>query len=362
MKILHVINSLQMGGAEKLISEIGPRLNILGNETDVLVFDGSQTFFMQELKDKKVKVICLWNGQKKPYDIRNLIKMLPIVKNYDIIHSHTTPAQLFAMLSCLFSLSKAKLVTTEHSTNNHRRGKWFYKLLDKWMYGRYEHIICISETAKINLIKQIDNHKNITVIENGIDVEKYHSAVPILRSSINCKETDFIITMVGRFCDAKDQDTIIEAMSYLPQNCKLVLIGAGERQIICQRLVEKLKLNERVLFLGIRNDVPQLLHTSDVIIMSSHWEGLSLSSVEGMSVEKPFIASDVEGLREVVSGAGLLFKEGDSKELAEIILKLRNDNAFYSKIAEQCLQRAQKYDISTMVEKYNEIYQGLEKQ
>lgn len=359
MRILHVIYGLPMAGAEKLIVEFAPRLVALGHEVDVFIFDGLETPFYHELRSHGINVMKSGEGHLYPYDIRNLKNLIPVVKKYDIIHTHTTPAQIFVALAASLVGTKAKLVTTEHSTNNHRRGKWYLKLIDKWMYNRYEQIICISETAKINLEKQVGKKDNIIVIENGIDVEKFHKAVPSSRESLGCTDADFVLSMVARFCDAKDQNTIIRSMRLLPEDCKLVLVGSGELQQDCEKVAIEEGVSERVKFVGIRNDVPSILHTSDVIIMSSHWEGLSLSSVEGMSVDRPFIASDVEGLREVVGGAGVLFKEGDYEQLAKEILRLKKEPAYYKKIASQCLERARRYDIIKLVEDYNNIYTKL---
>jgi glycosyltransferase involved in cell wall biosynthesis len=93
--------------------------------------------------------------------------------------------------------------------------------------------------------------------------------------------------------------------------------------------------------------------------MSSHWEGMSLSNIEGMSVGKPFIASDVNGLREVTQGYGLLFPHEDAEALANIIQRLHNDRQYYQRVAEDCLERAKQFDISTMVDAYNMVYKGL---
>ena len=106
-------------------------------------------------------------------------------------------------------------------------------------------------------------------------------------------------------------------------------------------------------------DVPRLLKTSDIVILSSIHEGLSLSSIEGMAVGKPFIASNVPGLREVVQGIGLLFEKGNSKELANHIMKLLNDENYYNEIAHKCYKHAQNYDINKMVNSYIEIYKTL---
>ena len=111
--------------------------------------------------------------------------------------------------------------------------------------------------------------------------------------------------------------------------------------------------------LGLRTDVPNILKTADVVVMSSHWEGLSLSNIEGMSAGKPFVASDVNGLREVTQGYGLLFPHEDAEALAKIIQQLHEDRQYYQQIAARCYERAKEFDISKMASAYAEVYRQL---
>lgn len=360
MKILQVINTLAMGGAEKLLSDIVPLLCQMGHEVDVLVFDRTETPFMQNLKKTGVRVMALGDGNRSPYSVVNLLKLAPIARKYDVVHSHTTPVQLFTVLSKIMGLSSAKLVTTEHSTNNHRRGKWQYKFIDRIMYSGYDHIICISEMSKENLEKQIGFHDNISVIENGIDVENFHTAESLDRKSLGLLKSDFLITMVGRFVDAKDQDTVIKALPMLSGECKLLFVGIGDRLKSCKELANTLNVADRTFFLGLRNDIPHLLQTSDVVVLSSHWEGFGLAAVEGMATHTPVVASDVPGLGEVVRGAGVLFREGDYNQLSEEIKKLKSDKVYYEQVADRCFERALKYTISETARYYNEVYMNLE--
>lgn len=342
-----------------MLVEIVPRLISKGYDVDVLVFDGSCSPFMDELKKSSVRIISLDGENKSPYALSHLFQMVKIVGEYDIVHSHTTPAQIFTVLSRVISFSSPRLITTEHNTFNRRRGHFFYKLLDKAMYYFYDSIICISDKSKENLVNHIGESDKIVVVKNGIDIEKFEKAEPLLRRSLGLEETDFVLIMVARFMRAKDQDTIIKALQNLPSHYKLLLAGNGERKEFCEHLSKELRVDDRVLFLGNRADVPQLLHTADVVLMSSHWEGLSLSSVEGMAVGKPFVASRVDGLKEVVDGAGILFNEGDYKELSEILCLLEKDKGLYNNVAEKCLLRAREYDIGKMVSSYCEIYNHI---
>lgn len=355
MKILQAITSLQIGGAEKLIAEISPMLRDKGNDVDVLAFDGVETYIKTALKQAGIRVLS-FDTNCNVYNPLFIIRLAKLMKNYDVVHTHNTAPQLFAAVGGCFA--KCKLVTTEHSTSTRRRNHWYFKCLDRWMYSRYKQIICISEPSEKSLRSYIGNNYPIVTIKNGVNTSNITNADMIDLGVGNCKK----ITMVAGFRYEKDQPTVIRALKYLPTEFHVVLVGDGGRRQEFERLISDEGLQQRVHLLGVRKDVPNILRSSDYIVMSSHREGLSLSNVEGMSAGRPFIASDVEGLREVTKGYGLLFPHGDSKDLADTILRLSSDKDFYKQVAAKCWERAQNFDIKKMVDAYNEVYLKLKKE
>ncbi len=361
MRILHIITSLRTGGAEKLLVDLLPKLRDLGNDVELLLLDGVQTPFLKRLEALDITLHIARIGGWI-YDPRNIIYIREFLNKYDIIHTHNTAPQLFAAIAhaCCFN-KKVKLVTTEHNTTNRRRDKFYFKPIDTWMYGRYSKIICISKQAESNLRLYLDdNTSRISTIFNGIDFAAFSNS-SIVREHKQDDNGIILVTMVAAFREQKDQQTLIRAISLLPENIKLQLIGGGEDHLIekCKKLVYQLNLNNRVDFGGIRTDIPQVLHSSDIVVLSSHYEGLSLSSLEGMASGCPFVASDVDGLHEIVDGYGLLFPHGDAQTLADIILRLSKDKAFATQVTLKCLERARQFDISEMADNYNRVYQKL---
>ncbi len=356
MKILHVITSLRTGGAEKLMVDLLPRLKSKGVDVELLLFDGTDTPFRRAAEGAGIKVHDLGTGSNV-YSPLKFLKLIPYLRKYDVVHTHNTAPQLFAAIGSV--VCSVVLCTTEHTTSNRRRGWRWYAVVDRWMYNRYRKVICISAKAEENLRAFIGKSKtDILTINNGVDVEKYasESASPELERIAPGSRK---IIMVAGFRWEKDQDTLIKALEKLPGDFNLFLVGDGSRRKECEALALQTGVAGRVHFLGIRSDVPALLHAADYIVMSSHFEGLSLSSVEGMSVGKPFIASDVDGLREVVQGAGVLFPHGHSPALAAEILKLDSSPALYKDVADACRRRAARFDISKMAEGYLQIYDSL---
>ena len=356
MKILHVITSLRTGGAEKLMVDILPRMNNQGIQADLCIFDGVRTPFYDDIRAKGVNVIDFGVGNSV-YNPQNINRLRRILRNYDIIHTHNTSPQFFTAIANI-GIGK-KLVTTEHNTYNRRRSWPGFATIDRWMYGKYKSIICISDKAEENLRKFLGSESTaITTIYNGVDINSYANAEPSLELEQIAPGSKKII-MVAAFRPQKDQATLIKAIKQLPEDFHLFLVGEGECKEENIRLSKQLGIGHRIHFMGRRSDVAQLLRASDYVVMSSHYEGLSLSSVEGMSVGKPFIASDVDGLREVVKGYGVLFPHQDSNYLANTISSLPCDSENYLHIAESCQQRAKQYDIDNMIKGYLNLYKSI---
>lgn len=355
MRILQVITSLRIGGAEKLISDISPILCNYGHQVDVCVFDGVDTTFKQTLTDAGIKFFS-FGENCNVYNPLFIFRLAKLMKGYDVVHTHNTAPQLFAALARI--ISSVALVTTEHTTSNRRRHWKWYAPIDRWMYKQYDKVICISNQAEINLVEFHPSLTNICTIFNGVNIQRFHQAKPINALKNSDK---IVVAMVAGFRKQKDQDTLLRAFAELDDRYELWLIGDGERRGELENLTSILNQQSKVRFLGIRSDVPNLLKTADIIVMSSHYEGLSLSNIEGMSSSKPFIASDVDGLREVTSGYGILFPHGDYVQLAKIISELSNNQKYYREIADKCWERAQQFDIHKMVNSYNDIYLSLGK-
>lgn len=363
MRVLHVINSLATGGAEKLILETLPKYNELGIKADVLLLNGTNHPFLEELKKLECCEIFIL-GTASPYQLKFILQLIPFFKKYELIHAHLFPATYFSASAKRISFSTTPVVFTEHNTSNKRFRNKGFSWINSKIYSLFDHIICITEEVKKEVLQKTTvSAKKLTVINNGVDVLKIAAAKPIARTSIHpaLSSEDFLLLQVSSFREQKDQSTVIRALALMPEQVKLLFAGMGPMQKSCEDLVAELQLDGRVFFLGNRTDIPNLLKTTDLNILSSIYEGLSLSSIEGMASGKPFLASDVPGLSEVVGGAGLLFPKGDERRLAAEIINLMNDKTHYEKTAAACTKRASNFGIDQMVREHIQLYQRLQR-
>lgn len=360
MKILQVITSLQIGGAEKLVTDLSLLYQKAGHDVNVLVFNGTDTILKRKLEKAGIKVFSLGKEQSV-YKLSHILKLKSFLPQYDIIHTHNTACQYFVAIAKILSHCKhTGFITTEHSASNRRRNIIGFRYIDRWMYKQYNEIVSISGKATENLQSFIGKRYKIKTIFNGVNLNAFINSTSLTPNEIpNYNPNDYNICMVAGFRIEKDQDTLIRTLVHLPKNYKVWLVGDGIRRQELENLVKEYKLTDRVIFWGIQSNIPSILKASNIVVMSSHWEGLSLSSIEGMASERPFIASDVDGLHEITEGAGILFPHEDDKKLAEEIKKLSEDENYYKTIVNKCLIKAREYDIEKTKTQYLKLYESI---
>lgn len=358
MKILQVIGSLDMGGAEKLIVDLVPLLNNSNQQCDVLLFNGKKTPLYNRLKEtSNVKLDSLGKSFYNPFFV---LKLMKYFKKYDIIHVHLFPAQYYVVFAKILSFSKIPIIFTEHSTSNRRLNKKMLIPIERIIYSSYQKIICISNEVKLALIEKlpfisIDKYE---VITNGINLKIIEQSNIYKRSQFNYLETDIILVMVAAFRHEKDHKTVFKALYKLPNKYKLILIGDGKDKERAKSEINDVGVKNRVTLLGNRSDVYSILKMCDIAILSSHWEGFGLAAAESMACGIPTIASNVNGLAQVVKDGGILFEKGNEKELFNEILKLENHN-YYKIVSDKCKIKAKQYDIYNMVDKLNLLYKSI---
>ena len=358
MKVLQITNSLKIGGAEKLVVDSVPLYQKRGIAMDVVTLDNTKTSFSDLLiKESSGKVIGLTS--RSVYNPFLIFKIIPLFKKYDLIHIHLFPTLYWVVLAKIFSFSKTPLIYTEHNTSNRRRNNFIFKFLDKFIYRRLVKIVTIADEVDEEIKKHLEfSDQCFQLIQNGVDVSFFKNSTGYSKSDFFENE-DMILIQVSSFRAQKDQNTLIRSLQFLPENVKLLLVGSGPLLDDSKTLVHELLLTEKVKFLGLRSDVSRLIKTADIVVLSSRHEGLSLSNIEGMSASRPFVASNVPGLREIVQDHGILFEKGNAEDLALIIKSLLEDPMYFNEIADKCYNRAKEFDIDKMISSYAELYEEV---
>jgi len=353
IKILHVINSLNVGGAENLLLNSISHYQKKGHEITVLVLSNNLKLNISKHKD-----IIEYVETDNPKSLKSFIGVLKFLKsnNYDIIHAHLFPTIYYCSIIKKLGIYNAPLIITEHSTHNKRRNIKLLKSIEKFIYNSFDDVICISKGTKNNLNDWIERDKKIEIVYNGINLDKFSYDRPIFNYD---NKLEINLIMVASFSQQKDQLTLIRSLKMLPKKFKLYFAGDGPQLERANELVKKLGISNRTFFLGNRTDIPNLLKSMDIFILSSNWEGFGLVTVEAMASGLPVIVSNIPGLSEVVKGYGKLFEKGNEKELSEVIFEIAKNSKLYEELSKNSVERAKDFSMNRMVNRYLNIYEKL---
>lgn len=358
MKILHVINDLNIGGAQKLVHDLAllqngdPDLNV-----SCFTFQKTGSRLEHELISQGIEIIF---AESSPYSPSALKKLNSSMKRAELVHAHLFPSGYIT--SILKRTTGARLVFTEHSTHNRRRDHKFLRPIERNIYSRFDSVACISEATAANLAVWLGaevSKQKLVVIENGINRQNF------LNSPAKASEEIFgragkPLLMISRFTPSKDHLTVVRALSHIEDKDVFVAFaGDGETRKEVEIFAEENGLAQQVVFLGTRTNTPELIKSAEIGIQSSNWEGFGLTAIEMMAGGKPVIASEVIGLREVVGDAGLLFPNGDDNALARCIEALLGNEELYRDLQHKGLERSKDFSIESSARKYKKLYNDL---
>ncbi len=353
MKVLHIITSLRIGGAERLVTQLIPRFRRAGIETELAVFDATQTDFLSQIETEGITIHKFGMGYSSMYNPLHILRLRELVSRFDIIHAHNSSCQLFTAIACAKNIDRPRTVTTEHNTRNRRR-KWnWYKAVDRWMYGCYDAIVCCSHATQKELNNSLAGHSlRIQVINNGVDIENINKSKP----SFSLKKPAAV--MVAAFRPQKDHRTAIEAIKRLP-DVHLYFAGNGSTRNEAEKYVNRNGIGNHVHFLGSVDDIGGLYKSADCAILCSNYEGFGLSAVEAMAAGTPLIATDVPGLGDIAREAAILVPPKDPEALAKSISDLLSTPPLRSSLISAGLDRAAQFSIESTAKQYINLYNNL---
>ncbi|WP_118952462.1 glycosyltransferase [Taibaiella helva] len=370
MRLLHVINDLGRGGAEKLLVHTLPMYQESGVAITLLLLGGTNNVPEYELglKENGIEVHRLNAVSLYRLSTVKLLKQFLAGKHYDLIHVHLFPAMYWLPLALSAMKSQPRLVFTEHNTQNRRWGKFYFRPVDRFFYRKYHKIIAITNEVRDGLTIWVpDVKERITVINNGIDLKQLDSILPAnkaaLLQELGIRDKDpFLILMAARFDRQKNHRALIETLKTLPSDFHVLLAGEGVLKEAYEQHVQELGLAERIHFLGFRTDVIALMKTVDVNVLSSNFEGLSGVTLEALASGVPFLGARVPGIEKTVPDERFLFSNNDTGELGAKIISLRENKILGKQMSEDALNFVRAFDIPKMVAAHLELYHSLTRQ
>ncbi|MXP74784.1 glycosyltransferase [Lachnospiraceae bacterium WCA-9-b2] len=350
LKVIQFIHGFSMGGAETLVKNYCILFDKDKIETIVICLMNHHSPYDQELKDKGIRVIYIYDlldsVMKGPMIIKKISHRLlgklllrSVIHRLkpDIIHSHLTLNNYIEFAAP----NNTKLFHTVHTDVNLIWNKSYARQRDfrsaKRLVTKRGMILIALHNEMCNEVNELFRVNNTIVLNNGTFIEQYQDAGEkyALRKKYNIDKEAYIIGHVGRFAHIKNHDFLIDVFNSIYEKHKrsyLWMIGDGSLREDIQTKVKSMGVEEQVIFWGVRTDIPQLLKMMDILIMPSFKEGLSVSLVESQIAGIPSLVSDT------------IAKESSISNLVHFI-SLNRDKKDWAKKAMEIINTKRKFNI-----------------
>jgi len=362
-KILHVILSMQVGGAERLVydmvrhpafAEMQPIiccLDTLGELGEKLLNDG-------------YKVFC--KGRSPGLDLTVIPWLYTIIKkeNIEVIHAHQYSPLFYTVPAALLA-GRKKVIYTEHGRFYPERKSWKRWIFNPLLALGVDCLVSISE-ATSQAMATYDHFplRRIKVIHNGIDCSSMAPGTDkkIKRRELGLKESCHLIGTAGRLNTIKNMAMMIRGLKLVLQKVPetyLVIAGQGEEREKLEILAAELEVADYVKFIGLRFDLPEIYPLFDVFLLTSFTEGISVTLLEAMASGVPSVVTDVGGNREIVleGQTGFLVPVDADAQFAQKIVELLQGPEQAQQMGNVGRQRVHNdFSVETMLARYQQMY------
>jgi len=362
MKVLHIISSGGMYGAEAVILNLSRSLNEGPHYSMLGVFSNSSNPNLQlheaALKEGIESHLIPCNGQIDRTAITS-IRELAVRTGADIIHAHGYKADIYVYLG--LRRSRIPLVSTCHTWYDNNLLTSLYGAADRFVLRKYARVVAVSDEVKQRLLKSGVRSTEIHLVRNGIELGPFDNAVPSLRAGLPSDRTP-IVGLVGRLAWEKGVDIFLRAAACVLgefPNARFVVVGEGPDKDKLEQLVDELNIRGNVSMLGRRDDMPSVYASLDVMVSSSRQEGLPIAILEGMASSLPLVATAVGEVPTVVldGHTGVLVPANNLDSLTAEILKLLRDPAVRTRLGIAARQRVEEgYSAARMTTDYLCVY------
>ena len=364
-RILHLIDSTETGGAETVFLDLIRHLDRT-KYTPVIVIPGKGWVYDQLLTNNFTPFVIPAKGS---FNLRFLIALIKLVRRekIDLIQAHLLGSNVYASLAGL--LTRTPVIATFHGMVDvgvQERFIWMKQLILNLGSRR---IVFVSHS----LLKHLSQRMRFvttkcTIIYNGVDFDRFNNINrQQVRHLLGIKENEICIISVGDIRESKGHNILIDAASRIlcdHNNVKFVVAG-DKSTTLGKKVIDacnKLGLSDKIIFLGYRNDIPDLLVAADIFALPSTKEGFSIATIEAMGASIPVIVTRSGGPEEIVSNdnIGILIPANNAKALANAIDKLIRNPGIRKKMSENALLHAmQTFSIKHMLNSYERIYDSL---
>ena len=365
IKVLHILDSLNRGGAE--VMELDVCRNARANGLDLTFVATGGGDLEGEFRASGIEFIRLQRKQPVDLGVASQLRKIINERNIKIVHSHQPVEALHLYLATRGS--QVKRVLTLHGVYAGTKNDLALRFVLPRQHARV--LLGKDLPAWLAAEQGIDIGPDFVVINNGVAPGRLLTTGRKLRTELGLTDDALLSGMIANFYPdrRKDQFTVCKALPQLflrEPAARFVFIGnsmeAPKLFDDCVSLCRQQNISDRVHFLGQRSDIPDVLNSLDLFVLSSRWEGSPISVIEAMMVGVPAILSDIAPLKEV-SGDGefaALFQTGDADDLASKLIHLAGDREYRTRLASSAKQWAlNRFSIETHIANLLKLYGTL---
>jgi glycosyltransferase involved in cell wall biosynthesis len=331
MKILHIISSSGMYGAEAVILNLSRILNERGDRSILAAFSNSSNPNLQLHERATAEGIeshvipC--SGQMDRSAVA-AIRELARRTGADVVHSHNFKSDVYTW----FALRGASvpIVATCHTWYDTDLIVTLYGKIDRFVLRSFARVVAVSGEVKQRLLKAGVRADKIRSVRNGIDLRPFEGVRPSLREAT--PDAAPIVGLIGRLAWEKGVDIFLGAAARVLAaypDARFVVVGEGPDRDKLDRSLDELNIRDRVTLLGRRDDMPAVYASLDIMVSASRQEGLPMAILEGMASGLPLVATTVGEVPSVVQNGrtGILVPPQSTGDLADAVLALLRDPA-----------------------------------
>lgn len=351
MRILHFINSLGTGGAERLVVDLAEAGQRHGHDVRILTISDRPGLPRDYAHDHGLNVSSLGLGRRDPRVIGHLRRECARV---DILHSHLFPAMYWG------ALIQSPKIFTEHSTRNRRMDNPMFGILERPVYKSYDKVVAIGEGVADSLrdhFGRLDLSPDMAIVTNGIRGEFVRQG--FVRKPRVSPDQPLRIVSVCSLTTVKNLPLAIRAVAQLPY-ATLDIAGEGPLRGELESLIRELRVEDRIRLLGPVVDVATLLVGADLFLSTSRWEGFALSLAEALSSGLPVVGPRVPGVSEVVTDGrdGVLFASGSDDAAVRAIVHASSPDV-YSELSASAITGSPRFSIDSCFSAYESLYEEI---
>jgi glycosyltransferase involved in cell wall biosynthesis/predicted ATP-grasp superfamily ATP-dependent carboligase/predicted metal-dependent phosphoesterase TrpH len=361
LRVLHLIETINPGGAELMM--LGLITSLPRDKVTSHVVVIKHGWLEQRLREHNIPVTVM--PLKRQLDWRWVRDLARLAKRreYDVLHSHEFTMNAYAFLAG--KLSGLPTQATVHGNLEYLQGHWKRRGMYRWLTLAAAPLVAVSDEIRRMLVEEIGLlAEEIKVVHNGVPVDEVAQGDCPSREELGLPTAGRLIGVVGRLHPIKGPDVMIDAMPKLLEaapDVRLLFFGQGHMRPELEQRVARLGLGDAVSFMGYAENIRDVMHCLDLVVVPSRYEGLSLTLIEAMATELPIVATNVGGTPEAITDGenGLLVPVEDPGALAEACLRLLTDPELAARLAEQAQRRAvADFGIAEMASAYLALYES----